>query len=246
MRASSFDAARRRSFVVLQRMREEKKITPEQEQLARAEQIRIRPQPSVSNARHGYAKEYLRQQFRDIYGGDNPRDWKVRTTFVPELQDAAEAAVRDGLRQLGVKGLQAALVAMDPSTGNLLAMVGGCDFSVTPYNRAIRSRRQPGSVFKPFVYLSAFDYAAREGRTDLTPAAADEAGLEAPVPTCPGWTVNDLVLHMGEVHRWAMFSTVRTTTASFCSPSSWLSLEVTLVSSSPVAHWQGLECASTG
>ena len=34
-------------------------------------------------------------------------------------------------------------------------------------------------------------------------AAADEAGLEAPVPTCPGWTVNDLVLHMGEVHRWA-------------------------------------------
>ncbi|HKC55357.1 MAG TPA: PBP1A family penicillin-binding protein [Vicinamibacterales bacterium] len=152
-----YDAARRRSFVVLQRMREEKKITPAQEQAARAEQIRIDPLSSVSNARQGYAKEFLRQQFRDIYGGDNPPDWKVHTSFVPELQDAAEAAVRDGLRQLGGKGLQAALVAMDPSTGNLLAMVGGSDFSQTPFNRAVRSRRQPGSAFKPFVYSAALE-----------------------------------------------------------------------------------------
>ncbi len=152
-----FDAARRRSFVVLRRMREEKKIAPAQEQAARAEQIRILPQPAVSSPKHGYAKELLRQQFRDIYGGDNPPDWKVHTTFVPEIQDAAEAAVRDGLRQLGIKGLQAALVAMDPSTGNLLAMVGGSDFAVTPYNRAIRSRRQPGSAFKPFVYAVALE-----------------------------------------------------------------------------------------
>jgi len=152
-----FDAARRRSFVVLQRMREEEKITPAQEQAARAEQIHIDPQSSVSNARQGYAKEYLRQQFRDIYGGDNPPDWKVHTSFVPELQDAAEAAVRNGLRQLGGSKLQAALVAMDPNTGNLLAMVGGSDFSRTPYNRAVRSRRQPGSAFKPFVYSVALE-----------------------------------------------------------------------------------------
>ncbi len=152
-----FDSARRRSFVVLQRMREEKKITPQQEQQARAEQIRIRPQSAVSNARQGYAKEFLRQQFRDIYGGDNPPDWKVHTSFVPEVQDAAEAAVRNGLRQLGGGGLQAALVAIDPQTGNLLALVGGSDFSQTPYNRAVRSRRQPGSAFKPFVYSVALE-----------------------------------------------------------------------------------------
>jgi len=151
------DSARRRSFVVLQRMREEKKITPQQEQQARAEQIRIRPQSAVSNARQGYAKEFLRQQFRDIYGGDNPPDWKVHTSFVPEVQDAAEAAVRNGLRQLGGGGLQAALVAIDPQTGNLLALVGGSDFSQTPYNRAVRSRRQPGSAFKPFVYSVALE-----------------------------------------------------------------------------------------
>jgi membrane carboxypeptidase/penicillin-binding protein len=111
----------------------------------------------VTAARHGYAKEYLRQQFREIYGGDNPPDWKVRTTFVPAIQDAAEAAVRDGLRRLRSKGLQAALVAMDPQTGDLLAMVGGSDFAVTPFNRAIYSRRQPGSAFKPFVYAAALE-----------------------------------------------------------------------------------------
>ena len=151
------DAARRRSFVVLRRMREEGKISEAQEQAARVEPLRVGAPPTVSGARYGYAKEYLRQQFRNVYGGDNPPDWKVRTTFVPELQDAAEAAVRDGLRRLGVNGLQAALVAMDPSNGNLLAMVGGSDFRVTPYNRAVRSRRQPGSAFKPFVYSVALE-----------------------------------------------------------------------------------------
>jgi membrane peptidoglycan carboxypeptidase len=152
-----YDAARRRSFIVLRRMREEEKITAAQEQAARAEVIRIRPQPSVSSARYGYAKEYLRQQFRDIYGGDNPPDWKVQTTFVPPIQEAAEIAVRDGLRRIGRRDLQAALVAIDPHTGNLLAMVGGSDFSVTPFNRAYRSRRQPGSAFKPFVYAVALE-----------------------------------------------------------------------------------------
>lgn len=151
------DAARRRSDLVLRRMREEGKISAAQEEAARRDTIRIRPQSAVSSPRHGYAKEFLRQQFRDIYGGDNPPDWKVRTTFVPEIQDAAEAAVRDGLRRLGIKGLQAALVAMDPATGNLLATVGGSDFRVTPYNRAVRSRRQPGSAFKPFVYAAALE-----------------------------------------------------------------------------------------
>ena len=151
------DAARRRSFVVLQRMREEKKITPAQEQAARAERIQVQPLSSVSSARQGYVKEFLRQQFRDIYGGDNPPDWKVHTTFVPEIQDAAEIAVRDGLRRIGQRDLQAALVAIDPQSGNLLAMVGGSDFSVTPFNRATRSKRQPGSAFKPFVYAAALE-----------------------------------------------------------------------------------------
>jgi 1A family penicillin-binding protein len=154
---SHFDAARQRSFVVLQRMREEGKITEAQEQAARRERIRIQPPPAVTSAKHGFAKEFLRQQFRNVYGGDNPPDWVVETTFVPEMQDAAEAAVRDGLRRLGAKDLQAALVAMDPHTGNLLAMVGGSNFATTTFNRAVRARRQPGSAFKPFVYAAALE-----------------------------------------------------------------------------------------
>jgi len=152
------DASRQRSFVVLQRMREEGKITAVQEQQARVERIHIYEQPSVSSARGGYAKEYLRQQFRNIYGGDNPPDWKVHTSFVPEIQDAAETAVKEGLKRINASGLQAALVALDPKTGDVLAMVGGADFSVTPFNRAVKSRRQPGSAFKPFVYSVALEH----------------------------------------------------------------------------------------
>ena len=151
------DAARRRSFVVLQRMREEGKITANQETAARAERIRIQPPPSVTSARNGYAKEFLRQQFRNVYGGDNPPDWKVHTSFLKDVQDAAETAVREGLRRQRVPGLQVALVALDPATGNVLAMVGGSDFATTPFNRAVNSRRQPGSAFKPFVYAVALE-----------------------------------------------------------------------------------------
>jgi len=151
------DAAKRRSAVVLRRMQEEGKITEAQQSAALNARIRVRPPPQVTSAKHGFAKEYLRQQFRNIYGGDNPPDWQVHTTFVPELQDAAEAAVRNGLRRLGARDLQAALVAMDPHTGNVLAMVGGSDFVTTTFNRAVRSRRQPGSAFKPFVYAAALE-----------------------------------------------------------------------------------------
>ena len=151
------DEARRRSFIVLQRMREEGKITVEQEQAARRERIRVQPPPVATSAKHGFAKQFLRQRFRSIYGGDNPAGWRVETTLVPEVQDAAETAVRNGLRRVGARDLQAALVAMDPRTGNLLAIVGGSDFATTTFNRATRSRRQPGSAFKPFVYAAALE-----------------------------------------------------------------------------------------
>ena len=149
--------ARARSFIVLRRMREEGKITVAQEQSARGEKLRVRPASSTANSRHGYAKEFVRQQFRDLIGNDNPPDWKVHTTFVQEVQDAAEVAVRNGLRRLGLPGLQAALVAIDPSNGSLLALVGGSDYQTTPFNRATRSHRQPGSAFKPFVYATALE-----------------------------------------------------------------------------------------
>src|SRR5205085_2149625 len=108
-----------------------------------------------SDARAGWAKEFLRQQFRNEFGGDNPPDWQVHTTFVPAIQDAAERAVAGGLDRLRRPGLEAALVALDPSTGDILALVGGANYGRSTFNRAVRSRRQPGSAFKPFVYAAA-------------------------------------------------------------------------------------------
>jgi membrane carboxypeptidase/penicillin-binding protein len=118
----------------------------------------VRPYPGATDPRGGYAKEHLRQQFRDRFGGDHPPDWIVRTTFVPELQEAAERAVADGLRRFGEPQLQAALVVVEAATGNVLALVGGRDFRQSQFNRATRSRRQPGSAFKPFLYAAALEH----------------------------------------------------------------------------------------
>jgi penicillin-binding protein 1A len=73
------------------------------------------------------------------------------------LQEAAEQSVAWGLRRWPSRELQAALVAIDPRTGDVLAIVGGRDFKETAFNRAVRSRRQPGSAFKPFVYAAALE-----------------------------------------------------------------------------------------
>ena len=103
----------------------------------------------------------------------------VFTTLDLNLQRAALDAVRGGLatvdqllaRRRRPQPAQAALIAVDPRNGEILAMVGGRSYNQSQYNRAIAARRQPGSVFKPFVFLAAFERSAEEGRTDLTPAS---------------------------------------------------------------------------
>ena len=152
------DDAVARSHVVLGRMRDEGFITAEQEQAARRARLRVRPYPSAEIAQAGYAKDYLRQLFRDHFGGDHPPEWEVRTTFVPDLQEMAERSVSEGLRRFGDPDLQAALVAIDPRSGDILAMVGGRDFRQSQFNRASRSRRQPGSAFKPLLYAAALEH----------------------------------------------------------------------------------------
>ena len=176
---SNLDGAIERSHVVLRRMREEGFITSEQEQAARRARIAVRPYPGAVDPRGGYAKEHLRQQFRDRFGGDHPPDWEVRTTFVPELQEAAEQSVADVMRRFGNNGLQAALVAIDPQTGDVLALVGGRDFRQSQYNRAARSRRQPGSAFKPFLYAAALEHgysplSVLSGLADIAPQGPEE------------------------------------------------------------------------
>jgi penicillin-binding protein 1A len=154
---SNPDGAIRRSHVVLGRMREEGMISSDDLRAAESDRPVFRPLAASAGARSGYVQDYLRQQFRNQFGGDHPPEWQVRTTIVRQLQEAAERAVDTGLRRLGGSALQAVLVAFDPRTGDLLAMVGGRSFHETSYNRATRSRRQPGSAFKPFVYAAALE-----------------------------------------------------------------------------------------
>lgn len=154
---SNYDGALERSHLVLAAMRDQGFITAEQEQTARTVRPRVQPFRQPADARAGWAKEYLRQQFRLEFGGDHPPDWQVHTSFWPDLQDAAERAVAGGLQRLNRRGLEAALVAIDPKTGDILAMVGGADYGRSTFNRATRSRRQPGSAFKPLVYATALD-----------------------------------------------------------------------------------------
>ena len=103
----------------------------------------------------------------------------MQTTFVAELQDAAEAAVQKGLQRTGKPTLQAALVAVDPATGNILALVGGRDYQTSAFNRASRSRRQPGSAFKPFVFAAALErgmspVSTLTGLNQIAPQGPDE------------------------------------------------------------------------
>src|SRR5207237_467488 len=94
----------------------------------------------------------------------------VYTTLDLQLQRIAQDAMRDGLTRVDEilarrkrRNPQAALIAVDPRTGEILAMVGGRSYNQSQYNRAVNARRQPGSVFKPFVYLAAFERAPADG-----------------------------------------------------------------------------------
>src|SRR5689334_9528376 len=129
-----------------------------------------------------YFVDYVGQTLADHYPGlttTTTQAVDVYTTLDLHLQRLAQDAVRDGLTNVDQllsrrkrKGkAEAALIAIDPRTGEILAFVGGRSYNQSQYNRAIVSRRQPGSVFKPFVYLTAFEEALAAGRTDVTPAS---------------------------------------------------------------------------
>ncbi len=128
-----------------------------------------------------YFVDYVADELELLHPGiaQSTTALEVHTTLDLNLQRAAQDAVRAGLadidavlarRKRAVRP-QAALVALDPRTGEVLALVGGRSYSQSQFNRATGARRQPGSVFKPFVYLAAFDKAAADGRTDVTPAS---------------------------------------------------------------------------
>jgi penicillin-binding protein 1B len=177
---TSATRARDRRNVVLREMVQAKYITPEAAAAAAAEPLTVVPRALEAEAPYfvDMVGQTLAEQFPAI--ARSAQRIEVFTTLDLHLQRIAQDAVREGL--LSVDQLlshrkhkppqppQAALLAIDPRSGEILAWVGGRSYNQSQYNRVTTARRQPGSVFKPFVYLAAFEKAAEEGRKDLTPA----------------------------------------------------------------------------
>lgn len=114
---------------------------------------------------------------------------RIYTTLDPQLQSKAEQAVKNGLESLekdhrrlrnrGEKSLEAAMVVLDPKNGEILALVGGRNFSRNQFDHAFLARRQPGSLFKPLVYLAGFEQAERNPSFAFTPATLlDDSPME--------------------------------------------------------------------
>jgi 1A family penicillin-binding protein len=111
-----------------------------------------------------YFQEELRRQLVAHFGNERVLrgGLRVYSTYDPKLQQLAERAVSVRLAQIAkinkkARDLQGSLVAMDPQTGNVLALVGGRDFAESPFNRATQARRQAGSAFKPIVFAAALE-----------------------------------------------------------------------------------------
>lgn len=148
------ERAEARSRVVLQRMVEEGFITESEGKLALARPAEV--------ASHGagsadYVADWVADRVEQILG-NLTEDVFVETTIDLVLQEAAEAAVVDVIREKGGErnASQAALLAID-GIGAVRAMVGGVSYQASQYNRATVAKRQPGSAFKPFVYLAALE-----------------------------------------------------------------------------------------
>src|SRR5690606_19449574 len=108
----------------------------------------------------------------------------VYTTLDARLQAAAEDAVQRGVARLPGRP-EAALVALDPRSGEVLAMVGGTDYGRSQFNRAVTARRQPGSAFKPIVALAAL---SRDGRRDpafTLASVVEDVPLDVATPEGP-------------------------------------------------------------
>ena len=179
------DAASKRQHVVLDRMLELKLISKADADKAKRMKLRFAPAPDRAH-QAPYFTAHLITQLTNRYGDDAifRGDLKVWTTLDLDMQTHAEKLIANLVKTQGKRYQfdQAALVALDPRSGFVRAMVGGADYQQSQFNRATQAKRQPGSTFKPFVYLTAF---AR----GITPeATASDAVISYPQAGGKPWT----------------------------------------------------------
>jgi penicillin-binding protein 1A len=176
------EAAKARRDTVLDLMVEEGYAAPADAEAAKAEEV-VTAGLVDTSAQAPYFVEYIKAQLTEEYGSDQV--WRggisVQTTLDMNMQRAAEAAVQETLDE--ADDPSAALVAVDPTTGEILAMVGGRDFATQQFNVAAQGQRQPGSSFKPFVFATALEQGIHAEKT----YSAGPASL--PLPNGQTWKV---------------------------------------------------------
>jgi penicillin-binding protein 1A len=167
------DRARARRNVVLSLMASQGYISATQARAAQREPVVVAPNAGFAEP-SPYFVDVVRVQAERAGINVGEGGFRVYTTLDPVIQRAANTALREGAAELeGRAGyrhvtfgnrpkgstnyLQGAVVALDPYTGDVRALVGGRDYAASPYNRAVNAMRQPGSAFKPIVYAAALN-----------------------------------------------------------------------------------------
>lgn len=159
----NLDRARERANIVLDAMVRAGAISQQQADVTRQKPVVLHVPPQAPTGSN-YFIDTMASEVKSLVG-TNVGDLTVRTTLNRELQQLAESVIAKRLATTGASknAHQAALIAMAPD-GAILAMVGGRDYNNSQFNRALQARRQPGSLFKLFVYLAAM----RKGLTPET------------------------------------------------------------------------------
>jgi penicillin-binding protein 1A len=153
--------ATEQQHTVLRRMRDLGWITPQEETKARAQKIKLGTIRSFQGSASPYVTNAASRELVERFGRDAvlKGGMRIQTTVDAKMQTMAEETVVNWhrrLRRQGVRADQMALVAIDPRTHFVKALVGGVNPKKSEFNRAIQAIRQPGSAFKPFVYYTAF------------------------------------------------------------------------------------------
>ncbi len=151
-----FDAAEQRAKIVLAAMTELHFINESNERVALAKPPKIVAQTNTGSV--NYVADWVMDAINDVLGHVE-EDIVVQTTIDSAIQVSAERALTDELTQKGDKNgvSQGAVVAMTPD-GAVRALIGGRNYADSQFNRAVAAKRQPGSAFKAFVYLTAIEH----------------------------------------------------------------------------------------
>ncbi|MEB3196635.1 MAG: PBP1A family penicillin-binding protein [Candidatus Sericytochromatia bacterium] len=153
--------------IVLQRMVDAGFLSPAEAAEAASRKLNFANTPDYAY-RAPYFTSQVLKQLTEKFGRDlvERGALRIHTTMDLTLQEEAEAIIRSGVaRYAGFRVKQGALVAVEPGTGAIRALVGGTSYDASQFNRAVQALRQPGSTFKPFVYLTAFSKGYLPGST---------------------------------------------------------------------------------